>query len=116
MLIAQNIDLLAPMAEMGLALVSVSVTTRRHELARKREPRATAPRRRGEIIRHLSAAGIPGGVMAAPTIPVLTDSELEDILGAAREAGAQSAGYVLLRLPHEVKDLFREWLAEHAPT
>ena len=116
MLIERDIDLLAPMAEMGLAHVSVSVTTLRHELARKLEPRATAPRRRVEIIRHLSAAGIPVGVMVAPTIPVLTDSELEDILGAAREAGAQSAGYVLLRLPHEVKDLFREWLAEHAPT
>ena len=116
MLVERDVDLLAPMAEQGLAQVSVSITTLRHAIARKLEPRATAPRRRVEIIRHLSEAGIPVGVMVAPTIPVLTDSELEDILGAAREAGAQSAGYVLLRLPHEVKDLFREWLSEHAPT
>lgn len=115
-LIERDIDILAPMAAQGLAHVSVSVTTLRHELARRLEPRATAPSRRVQIIRNLSEAGIPMGVMVAPTIPVLTDSELEDILGAAREAGATSAGYVLLRLPHEVKDLFREWLAEHAPT
>jgi len=116
MLIERDIDILAPMAAKGLVHVSVSVTTLRHELARKLEPRATAPRRRVEIIRNLHDAGIPVGVMVAPTIPVLTDSELEDILAAARAAGADSAGYVLLRLPHEVKDLFREWLAEHAPT
>src|SRR3569623_1390036 len=116
MLIERDIDILAPMAAKGLVHVSVSVTTLRHELARKLEPRATAPRRRVELIRNLHDAGIPVGVMVAPTIPVLTDSELEDILAAARAAGADSAGYVLLRLPHEVKDLFREWLAEHTPT
>src|SRR3569833_1747414 len=116
MLIERDIDILAPMAAKGLVHVSVSMTTMRHELTRKLEPSATAPRRRVEIIRNLHDAGIPVGVMVAPTIPVLTDSELEDILAAARAAGADSAGYVLLRLPHEVKDLFREWLAEHTPT
>lgn len=115
-LIERDIDILAPMATKGLVHVSVSITTLRHDLARSLEPRATAPRRRVQIIRNLSEAGIPVGVMVAPTIPILTDSELEDILGAAREAGATAAGYVLLRLPHEVKDMFREWLAEHAPT
>src|SRR3569623_1748451 len=112
MLIERDIDILAPMAAKGLVHVSVSVTTLRHELARKLEPRATAPRRREEIIRNLHDAGIPEGVMEAPTIPELTGSELEEILAA----GADSAGYVLLRLPHEVKDLFREWLAEHTPS
>ncbi len=115
-LVERDIDILAEMAGKGLAQVMVSVTTLDHQLARTLEPRASAPRRRVEIIRHLSEAGIPVGVMVAPLIPVLTDGELETILADARSAGARSAGYVLLRLPHEVKDLFREWLAEHAPT
>jgi len=115
-LVERDTDILAEMAGKGLVQVMVSVTTLRQELARTLEPRATAPRRRVEIIRHLSEAGIPVGVMVAPLIPVLTDGELETILAVARAAGARSAGYVLLRLPHEVKDLFREWLTEHAPT
>lgn len=115
-LVERDLDLLAPMAAKGLVQVAVSVTTLDHKLARRLEPRATAPRRRIELIGNLHAAGVPVAVMVAPTIPVLTDGELEDILAAAREAGASSASYVLLRLPHEVKDLFREWLAEHAPT
>ena len=115
-LIERDLDILAEMAEQSLVQVMISITTLRHELARTLEPRAAASARRLDIIRNLSAAGVPVGVMVAPLIPVLTDSELEDILGRAREAGADSAGYVLLRLPHEVKDLFREWLAEHTPT
>jgi DNA repair photolyase len=79
------------------------------------EPRATAPQRRLEVIRNLSAAGVPVSVLVAPVIPVLTDGELETILKAAREAGAQAAGYVLLRLPHELKQMFESWLAVHRP-
>jgi DNA repair photolyase len=115
-LVERDLDIISEMAQEHLVQVMVSVTTLRHVLARKLEPRATAPARRLETIARLSAAGVPVGVLAAPLIPVLTDSELESILTRAREAGAISAGYVLLRLPHEVKDLFREWLAEHEPT
>ncbi len=115
-LVERDLDILSEMADKGLVQVMVSITTLRHELARTLEPRAAAPARRLDLIRNLSAAGVPAGVMVAPLIPVLSDSELEDILACAREAGARCAGYVLLRLPHEVKDLFREWLAEHAPT
>jgi DNA repair photolyase len=115
-LVERDIDLLAEMACKRLVQVMVSVTTLRHELARTLEPRAAAPARRLKTIQHLQQAGIPVGVLVAPLIPVLTDSELETILAQAREAGAASAAYVLLRLPHEVKDLFREWLEEHEPT
>jgi DNA repair photolyase len=114
-LIARDIDILAPMAEKKLAQVCISVTTLHRELSRKMEPRAPTPARRLETIRALVDAGIPCGVMAAPMIPVLTDPELESILEAAAEAGAHMAGYVLLRLPLEIKDLFREWLDAHAP-
>ena len=115
-LVERDIDLLAEMARKRLVQVMVSITTLRHELARTLEPRAAAPARRLKTIQHLHQAGIPVGVLVAPLIPVLTDSELETILAQAREAGAASAGYVLLRLPHEVKQLFREWLDEHEPT
>lgn len=115
-LVERDLDILAAMAQEHLVQVMVSVTTLRHDVARKLEPRASAPARRLETIARLNAAGVPVGVLVAPLIPVLTDSELERILARAREAGATTAGYVLLRLPHEVKDLFREWLAEHAPT
>jgi DNA repair photolyase len=115
-LVERDLDILAEMAQEHLVQVMVSVTTLRHALARKLEPRAAAPKRRLQTIARLSAAGVPVGVLVAPLIPVLTDSELETILTQAREAGAVSAGYVLLRLPHEVKDLFREWLTEHEPT
>ncbi len=115
-LVERDMDILAAMAREDLVQVMVSITTLRHDLARTMEPRATAPARRLQTIQRLREAGIPVGVLVAPLIPVLTDSELETILDRARQAGAGSAGYVLLRLPHEVKDLFREWLAEHQST
>ena len=114
-LVVRDIDILGPMAARGLALVCVSVTTLDRRLARLLEPRAPTPARRIETIRRLADAGIPTGVMAAPTIPGLTDHEMEDILGAARDAGARSASYVLLRLPLEIADLFVEWLQTHRP-
>ncbi|MCC6209267.1 MAG: PA0069 family radical SAM protein [Gammaproteobacteria bacterium] len=114
-LIERDLDLLAEAARLNLAGVAVSVTTLRRDLARRMEPRAAAPQRRLEVIRALSAAGVPVTVLVAPLIPVLTDTELEDILGLAREAGARAAGYVLLRLPHELKDMFRDWLAAQEP-
>ena len=114
-LILRDLDILAPMAKEGLAKAAVSVTTLDSTLARRMEPRATTPARRIETIRGLAAAGIPTAVMTAPVIPVLTDPELETILETAAAAGASAAGYVMLRLPLEIKDLFREWLAVHAP-
>ena len=93
----------------------VSVTTLDDELKRRMEPRTAGPKQRLAMIRQLSAAGIPTGVMAAPVIPALNDHELEGILEAAAENGAGSAGYVLLRLPHEVAPLFVEWLRAHYP-
>jgi len=91
------------------------VTTLDATLARRMEPRATTPSRRIETIRGLAAAGVPTSVMVAPVIPVLTDPEMETILETAANAGAHSAGFVMLRLPLEIKDLFQEWLAVHAP-
>jgi DNA repair photolyase len=114
-LVQRDIDILAPMAAKRLASVAVSVTTLDRDLARRLEPRATTPARRLETLRALSAAGIPATVMTAPIIPGLNDQEMEAILAAAKEHGAQHAGYVLLRLPHELKDLFTEWLETHAP-
>jgi DNA repair photolyase len=114
-LVTRDIDILAPMAARGLAKVAISVTTLDRDLARKLEPRAPTPDKRLEAIRTLSAAGIPVTVLVAPVIPAINDSEIERILEAAKAAGAREAGYVLLRLPLEVRDLFREWLLEHAP-
>jgi DNA repair photolyase len=114
-LIERDIDLLSAMAAQGLAHVMVSVTTLDKQLARTLEPRAAAPHRRLEIIRRLTAAGIPVGVLLAPVIPFLNDSDIETILAQVREAGALTAGYVMIRLPHEVKDLFRDWLHHHVP-
>ncbi|HKJ70379.1 MAG TPA: radical SAM protein, partial [Gammaproteobacteria bacterium] len=114
-LVERDLDLLAPMAEAGLASVTVSVTTFDRDLSRRMEPRAAAPNRRLRTIRTLREAGIPVGVLVAPVVPVLTDGEIEMILEAVAEAGATSGGYVLLRLPHEVEGLFREWLASHYP-
>ncbi|MBI3899733.1 MAG: PA0069 family radical SAM protein [Gammaproteobacteria bacterium] len=114
-LVERDLDLLAPMAKKNLVQVFFSITTLKHELARKLEPRTTAPQRRLQALQTLSAAGVPTGVLVAPVIPVLTDGEMESILEAAHTAGAGHAGYVLLRLPHEVKDLFKEWLVLHAP-
>jgi DNA repair photolyase len=114
-LVLRDLDILAPMAEMGLAKVALSVTTLDRALAREMEPRAGTPPRRLQAIRELNKAGVPAAVMFAPVIPALNDEELESVLEAATEAGARSAGYVLLRLPLEIKDLFREWLTANAP-
>ncbi len=108
--ITRDIDILGPMAKEGLAKVALSITTLDRKLARSMEPRAATPARRLETIRALADAGIPVAVMAAPMIPALNDDEMEAILAAAAEAGATQAGYTLLRLPLEIKDLFREWL------
>ena len=114
-LVARDLDLLAPMATKNLVQVCVSVTTLDRRLARRMEPRAATPERRLATIRRLSEAGIPTGVMVAPVIPALTDSEMESILEKAADAGAETASYVFLRLPLEIKQLFREWLNAHAP-
>jgi DNA repair photolyase len=111
----RDLDLLGPLAEQGLVRAFVSVTTLDAELARRLEPRAAAPHRRLQTIRTLSEAGVPTGVMVAPVIPALTDKDLESILEAAAESGACSAGYVFLRLPHELKPLFKQWLETHYP-
>jgi DNA repair photolyase len=114
-LVLRDLDLLAPMAAKRLVKVFVSVTTLDHGIARRLEPRASSPTRRLEVIRALSEAGVPTGVMVAPIIPFLTDDGLERILDAAAAAGARSAGYVLLRLPYEIKELFKDWLQNHYP-
>jgi DNA repair photolyase len=114
-LVERDIDLLAPMAAKNQTRVYFSVTTLDRELARKLEPRAATPQRRLAAVKTLSAAGIPVGVMAAPMIPQLNDRDLEAILEAAAANGARWAGWTMLRLPHEVKDLFRDWLAQHYP-
>jgi len=114
-LVLRDADLLASMARQRLASVMISITTLDGGLARRMEPRAAAPHRRLETIRELVKAGIPTGVLASPIIPGLNDVEIERILEACAEAGARFAGYTLLRLPYEVKDLFREWLNEHYP-
>jgi DNA repair photolyase len=114
-LVQRDIDILSDMAKEKLAVVTVSVTTLDRELARVMEPRAATPERRIETIAALSKAGIPTGVLSAPMIPALNDREMEAILARAREAGASVAGYTLLRLPLELKALFKEWLETHAP-
>ena len=114
-LVERDIDLLAPMAAKRLARVYVSIAVLDPELARKLDPRAPAPRRRMQIVKTLSDAGIPVGVSVAPVIPQLTDRELEAILEAAAQAGARHAGWTMLRLPLEVAPLFRDWLAAHYP-
>lgn len=114
-LIERDLDLLAELAADGLAEVMISVTTLDKALARKMEPRAPTPERRLEMIGRLQAAGVPVGVLMAPLIPALNDHELERVLEAASAAGAQKAGYVLLRLPHELRALFADWLESHYP-
>jgi len=114
-LVLRDLDLLAPMAGKRLVSVAVSVTTQDGELKRAMEPRAASPQARLRALAALSAAGVPTGVLVAPVIPALNDHELEAILAAAAQAGVHWAGYVLLRLPYEIKDLFREWLEEHYP-
>jgi DNA repair photolyase len=114
-LIERDIDLIADMAQRKLAKVAVSLTTLSTDLKRSLEPRTSSPQARLRIIRHFSEAGVPVRVMAAPIIPMINDMELERILGMAATAGARHASYVLIRLPYEIKDLFREWLATHYP-
>lgn len=114
-LVERDIDLLAPMAAAGLVKVYISVTTLDRELSRRLEPRAAAPHRRLQTIRRLSENGIPVGVLMAPIIPVLNDSEIESLLAECAQAGASEASYVILRLPLEIKELFQQWLQEHYP-
>ena len=114
-LIERDLDLLAPMARANLVHAFVSVTSLDNRLSSELEPRASAPHRRLEAVANLNAAGVPCGVMVAPIIPWITDRWLEQIIERAAQAGAKIAGYTVLRLPHELKDLFREWLALHAP-
>ncbi len=114
-LVLRDLDILQTMAGKNLARVMISVTTLEREMARKLEPRAPTPARRLDAIRELHAGGVPVGVLAAPVIPALNDHELERILKAAADHGADCAGYVLLRLPHEIKGLFEEWLETHFP-
>ena len=114
-LVQRDIDILGPMAAKRQVKVAVSITTLDRSLARRMEPRAATPERRLETIRALADAGIPTGVMAAPMIPGLNDHEMEAILEASKAAGASSAGYVVLRLPLEIKELFAEWLEAQVP-
>ena len=103
------------MAQKNLVKVYVSITTLDHVLARRMEPRAASPRRRLDVLRELSAAGVPCGVMVAPLIPALNDKTMEAVLEEAAKAGAREAAYIIVRLPNEVKDIFKEWLAAHYP-
>ncbi len=114
-LVERDIDLIAPMAAQGLTSIYVSITTLDRHIARRLEPRAAAPERRLETLRRLSDAGIPTGVMVAPVIPALTDNDMEKILEQAHQAGARKAGYVFLRLPHELTPLFTDWLNQYFP-
>jgi DNA repair photolyase len=114
-MVLRDLDVLTSLARDGLTSVALSVTTLDDELKRRLEPRAASPAARLRTLAALSAAGIPCGVLVAPVIPALTDHEMERILAACAEAGAAWAGYVLLRLPYEIKELFQEWLARHYP-
>jgi len=114
-LIERDIDLLAALARDNLVYAFVSVTSLDNRLSAKLEPRASAPHRRIEALRALNDAGIPCGVLVAPIIPMLTDRWIEQILERAHAAGARMAGYTVLRLPYELKDLVREWLELHFP-
>ena len=113
--VTRDIDLLAPMAAKGLVKVAVSVTTLQADLARTLEPRASTPAKRLDAIAKLTEAGIPVTVMVAPIIPAVNDDEIETILTRAHAMGAREAGYVMLRLPLEVRELFKEWLLAHLP-
>ncbi len=113
--VLRDLDILSSMARRKLARVYVSVTTLDAALARRMEPRAGTPARRLHTIAELARAGVPAGVLVAPMIPGLNDAEMEKIVEAASRAGARHAGYVLLRLPHELKQMFEDWLARHFP-
>ncbi|MCR9126425.1 MAG: PA0069 family radical SAM protein [Rhodobacteraceae bacterium] len=114
-LVERDLDILAPMAADGLARVGVSVTTLDPDLARRMEPRAPSPLRRLATIRRLASAGVPVRIMVSPVVPGLTDHEIEAILAAGAEAGAQAASWIMLRLPREVSPLVQEWLHQHVP-
>jgi DNA repair photolyase len=114
-LVTRDIDLMASLAELNLVKVAVSITTLDPKLARSMEPRASTPSKRLAALEQLAKAGIPTVVMMGPVIPGLNDMEIENILKAARNAGAREAGYTMLRLPHEVKDIFKDWLSEEHP-
>lgn len=114
-LVLRDLDILASMAERGLVKVALSVTSLDRHLSRDMEPRASTPDKRLDAIRRLSEAGVPTNVMVAPVIPALNDAEMERILDAAAAMGAREAGYILLRLPLEVSEIFREWLLTHYP-
>ncbi len=114
-LITRDIDYLQELARYKCASVYISVTTLDKELCQKMEPRTSSPSRRLKAIQELANAGIPVGVNIAPIIPGITDHEIPEILKACKEAGAQSAGYIILRLPFKVKDLFQDWLTQHFP-
>jgi DNA repair photolyase len=114
-LVERDLDLLAPMARKNLVKVFVSIGTLDHALARKLEPRAASPKRRLDVLRALSEAGVPCGVMVAALIPALNDKTMEHVLEQSAQAGAREAAYVILRLPNELKELFKEWLAAHYP-
>ena len=114
-LATRDIDLLAPLARDNLVRVYFSVTSLDNRLSAVLEPRASAPHARLRAIRAMREAGVPVGVMVAPVIPWVNDHEIENVLEAVHDAGAESAGYVLLRLPHEVAPLFRDWLQTHVP-
>jgi DNA repair photolyase len=114
-LILRDLDILSRMAKRNLVKAALSVTTLDAKLARVMEPRAATPQRRLDALRQLAAAGVPTAVMVAPVIPAINDSEIERILDTAAALGVKSAGYVLLRLPLEVRDLFKEWLVANFP-
>ena len=114
-LVLRDLDLLAPMAAKGLAKVYISITTLDRDLARRMEPRAPTPERRLEAVEALARAGVSVGVLVAPIVPAINDAEVEKILARAYAAGASEAGYVTLRLPLELRELFRDWLAVNFP-
>jgi len=114
-LVERDLDILEPMARENLVQVFVSIGSLDGEIARTLEPRAAAPYRRVETVRRLSDRGVPCGVLVAPIIPFLNDKDMEAILEAVSEAGARWAGYTVLRLPWEVKGLFKDWLEAHHP-
>ncbi|HRX35855.1 MAG TPA: PA0069 family radical SAM protein [Aestuariivirga sp.] len=114
-LVTRDIDILKPMADQGLVKVAISITTLDAKLSRAMEPRAATPGKRLQALELLSAAGIPTVVMVAPIIPAVNDSEIEAILKSAHMAGAREAGYVMLRLPLEVRDVFKDWLEAALP-
>ena len=114
-LVLRDLDLLRDMAANGLASVAVSITTLNNALKTKLEPRTASPSARLRVVRELTAAKVPVGVMMGPVIPLINDSEIEAVVARSAEAGAEFVGYVMLRLPFEVKDIFAEWLQEHYP-